>query len=417
MFDQIRNKKTLAVTYGAMAIEGGLNTFFVALMVLLAAHFGVGREEIGLFLQVKGVGTLIMLYVAGMLSDRYGRKNVILAGAIGFVVFLVGFGLSPTMQIGLIFAFLAGIAHGMTDSPAISIIFDVIDGNTGPAVSIVQAFFASGAMLTSFVASILISTGIAWQWMIVGYLVVIAVLIFGVMKATYPPTQGSEIGDEDERIVFVRKPTFLQDGLLLGITSLVFAFVQGIMMTWIPTFGNLAKGFAEDVATRMLSSYQLGSVVGSIAFAFLLVKYHSTIFMYLNPIVTLVALALTFFVDSALFLNVLYFVCGIGQGIYFSLLVNTGGELFWDRAGSATGAIGTVNMLGNIMAVGVTSQLLNVAGVAAIFEIAVVLLVALIVLAWLFRRHYLSLDPKKMTQREFLEYIRNKEAVYERTPF
>ena len=50
MIKQIPYKRALAVTYGAMFIEGGLNTIFVALMVLLANHFDVPKDEISILI-------------------------------------------------------------------------------------------------------------------------------------------------------------------------------------------------------------------------------------------------------------------------------------------------------------------------------------------------------------------------------
>lgn len=417
MIKQIPYKRALAVTYGAMFIEGGLNTIFVALMVLLANHFDVPKDEISILIQVKGYGTLLTLYFSGTLSDRFGRRRIILLGALGFIVFLIGFALSPTIQIALIFAFLAGMGHGLMDSPAISIIFDAIDGNTGPAMSLVQVFFSGGATITTLAASFMIANGAPWQYMIYAYLLLMALFLVVTLAAKYPKVKGTATGDDEKRIVFNRKPLVKVEGLFLGITAFVFANVQGILMTWIPSFGVGAKGFVEEVAVRMLSMYQLGSVIGAVVFAFLLLKYHSTIFMIANPILTLAAIGVSLITDSELILSAMYFASGIGMGIYFSLLISTAGEMFSDNAGSATGAVGTVNMLGNIFAVSVTAQLLKIVSIAEIFVIAAILLAALIVLAFLFRRHYLSLEPRQMTQAQFREYLRKKEAVYGRTPF
>lgn len=88
MFNRIKSLPHLgaiAVSYGAMLIEGSLMSIMVALMAILATKFGKTAGDIATLLSLKGFGTLLVLFLAGRLSDKFGRKIPI---AIGSLLFL-----------------------------------------------------------------------------------------------------------------------------------------------------------------------------------------------------------------------------------------------------------------------------------------------------------------------------------------
>lgn len=383
----------VSVTYTAMFFEGALNVAIVAIMVLLSKYLDQDIGKISLLVSAKGIGTMISLYASGSLSDRYGRKKIILLGALGFGVFLVGLIISSNYVLALFFAFMAGIGHGLMDAPAMSLLFDAFPGNTGPAMSIVQIFFAGGGVLTTLFASFLIANQLPWQYLFYIYLVFLAVFVFMITKAHFPIRETSK-AVKRKTIVYDSKPRVLKEGLLLAASVLLFALSNSIMMTWLPTYASAMKGFSEASAVRLLTFIQIGAVLGAFTFAWVLRKTHTTVLMVNNPLVA--GLMLVGFILSSYtgLLSAFVFVYGFMMGVYFSLSINMGGELFYEKAGTATGAVGTIMMLGTTIGIAVSGFILDWIGVSVLFIIAAGSLFTLVLVASVFRKSYLRLKPR-----------------------
>ena len=133
-------KGVIGLSYLTMFFEGALNVIIVALMLTLEDHFGVSGAEAALLVSLKSLGTILTLYIAGDLSDKFGRKKIMLVGLFFFLLFILGFGFVDDFRFLYIFALLGGMGHGLMDSPGISLLFDAIKGNTGPAMSLVSVF-------------------------------------------------------------------------------------------------------------------------------------------------------------------------------------------------------------------------------------------------------------------------------------
>jgi MFS transporter, DHA1 family, multidrug resistance protein len=81
------SKSTLLITVILMDLLSGMEfDLFVPSFPALQAHFGVSPSWLTALLSINFVGYCISLFFLGDLSDRYGRKPIILLGLITFVV-------------------------------------------------------------------------------------------------------------------------------------------------------------------------------------------------------------------------------------------------------------------------------------------------------------------------------------------
>lgn len=382
----IKYKGAIGLSYFAMFFEGALNVIIVSLMLTLAHHFQKTNMEIATLVSAKSFGTMITLYIAGNLSDKYGRKNIIFIGLMFFVVFILGFMFSPRFEWLLVAAFLGGIGHGLMDSPGITLLFDALEGNTGPAMSFVQVFFSGGAVFMTLLSTLFIALGWPWQTLF-GLFLGLAIVMFVLIQIiTFPPVKKVEPAFEKE--VSTHKPFPLKPTILLGLSMILYASVQAIFTTWIPTFGVQVKAFSEASSLTLLTSFQIGSVTGAFVFAQLLRRLPTSLFMYVNPGIASVLLLLNVFIPSQILTVLLFAMTGFTVGIYFSLCLNMGGKLFANNAGTATGAIGTANMLGNTIMIWFSGILLMNIGVKNLFLLAAIILVVLVFVAYRFKKSY-----------------------------
>jgi MFS family permease len=82
-----------------------------------SAHIGLANK--GLFFMVLTIASLIMRFVAGKASDRYGRVKVIKIGLVVLVISLVITGMADSFYMLMAGAFIYGLAQG-TFSPALN---------------------------------------------------------------------------------------------------------------------------------------------------------------------------------------------------------------------------------------------------------------------------------------------------------
>lgn len=95
---------------------GMFNIILASHMSFLTEHLHTDQAGISLLVSAMGFGRLFTLYISGVLSDRYGRKPFIVAAGLLMAVFLVGIPLSPTFEMAMVLAVLAGVANSFLDS-------------------------------------------------------------------------------------------------------------------------------------------------------------------------------------------------------------------------------------------------------------------------------------------------------------
>lgn len=122
----------------------GRGTYFMVwpfLAILLYEKFHLGPAQIGLILSATAVGAALLGFYVGALSDRYGRRNILLLGtAINFFAFallavaqtLPGFVLSMT---------LCSIGRSIWEPPASALIGDLIRDRSSRELALQLRYF------------------------------------------------------------------------------------------------------------------------------------------------------------------------------------------------------------------------------------------------------------------------------------
>lgn len=123
---QRRNKMEHTHSYRPLCLSLYLNYFVHGIGVIilaqnmdaLAARWG-SIADVAWVISMLGIGRLIVLFVSGKLSDKYGRKPFVLLGMVTYISFFVGILLSPTSLVACIFGILAGVANSFLDAGTI----------------------------------------------------------------------------------------------------------------------------------------------------------------------------------------------------------------------------------------------------------------------------------------------------------
>ncbi|CEG25652.1 MFS transporter [Bacillus sp. B-jedd] len=159
-------------------LEASLNGNFP----VLALRNGLDISAVSIILPAFALGGIIFQFPLGIMSDRFGRRNVLMGIMLsGFVCFIAA-GLFHTSTTGLLICFfLAGMAVGTTFSLGISYMADLLPRNLLPAGNLMCGiFFSLGSVSGPFIGGLAIqfTEGATFFYMI-------SVLLLAIFLALY----------------------------------------------------------------------------------------------------------------------------------------------------------------------------------------------------------------------------------------
>lgn len=136
-----RKKTTKKMTLkGAKELHHGFKYFLLTVSIFTLANFGLYMFLILLAQKItNSILIPILLYAlfsfsfavfafpAGSLSDKIGRKKLIMAGYLLFVVVSLGFTIASTIPLLILFFFLYGLVYALTQSNQRAFVSDIAD--------------------------------------------------------------------------------------------------------------------------------------------------------------------------------------------------------------------------------------------------------------------------------------------------
>ncbi len=108
----LEHEQLLMISISTVLVMAGQGVI-APVLPLFADEFGVGAAAIGLTLSFFALARLILNVPLGVLSDRYGRRMLLIAGPLVTAVGMVGSGLSPSIEVLLAWRFVAGAGSAM----------------------------------------------------------------------------------------------------------------------------------------------------------------------------------------------------------------------------------------------------------------------------------------------------------------
>lgn len=171
--DDARVTAAIVMSAAGAALGGLLFGFDTAVISgatnALQSEFALTAGSLGFTVASALIGTVVGSLVAGVPADRYGRKAIMLAVAIAYVISSLGTGLAQDWSVLIAFRFLGGIAIG-----AASVVTPIYIAEVSPArfrgrlVAMNQLNIVLGillAFLSNYVIAQILPPETAWRWM------------------------------------------------------------------------------------------------------------------------------------------------------------------------------------------------------------------------------------------------------------
>lgn len=186
----------LVIRSAVVAAIGGLIFGFDTAVIsgansALKKQFDLDNGGLGLTVAIATVGTILGALIGGRLADRYGRKNLLFAIGILYVMGSLGTALAPTHAFLMAFRFFGGIGVGLSSVCAPIYTAEIAPARIrGRLVGLVQFNIVLGillAYLSNYIIQMIITDEkVAWRWML-GVMLIPSVA-FILLLVTVPET-------------------------------------------------------------------------------------------------------------------------------------------------------------------------------------------------------------------------------------
>ncbi|WP_080873776.1 MFS transporter [Oceanobacillus timonensis] len=381
--------KTSIGLYLNFFMLGMINIIIASNMGNLSRLYDVTPSQVSFLVSAIGIGKLVALFFAGRLSDKIGRKPIIIAASFLYLLFLLGMPLTSSYYLAFAFAITAGIANSLLDSGTYPALIESFPKKSSTATVLVKAFVSIGATVLPFLISFLAANGIFWGWsfFILGVLYVISGIYLFFMP--FPDVDNGDSSEEEasdkeqDKKKLKAKPSMMREGLaiiLIGFTSTAL-FV--VWQTWLPELGEQFIGLSENDAVQLLSYFSIGALASVILLAVVLDRFIKPItVLIVYPIIAFIAMLLLFFIESYPVVLVSTFLLGLFTSGLFQLALSIMTDFFRKNKGTTTAYVNIASSAAFILVPIITGSLVDYIGISMtlVFDMVIALLSILLAL-------------------------------------
>jgi|GEM_PF-5812116 len=378
-----------AIIYAMFTILGATIPIVGSNMLAMSEHFVAPLTVISLFVSANALGRVFTSYASGVISDKMGRKNILLGSIALMGVFYILLPLTSNIYIGMFLILLAGMGQGMLDSTGVAMLFDLFKEKANLAVGYVQVFVCIGIFLSPTISSFLYEGGIFFGYYFFA-LGILSIIVFVAMIFTPFPSMTLPSGDS----VSGGGQGSKTEGIIIGLSVFLFSIFLATLTTWVSTYSAEVVGLSTSMSIRVLTAYSIGCIIGGIIISKLLARIHASVFYALNPIGILIPLVIYSVFRSQSTALFLFVIVGFFSGIIIGLALAITGELFPEKTAAASGAVMTAAAIGTLITPIVTNLIFDSFGIEAVYNFMLIILVCFMMSTVIFRARYNNLKPK-----------------------
>ena len=319
-------------------------------MDALAARWG-SIADVAWVISMLGIGRLIVLFVSGKLSDKYGRKPFVVLGMITYISFFVGILLSPTSTVACIFGILAGIANSFLDAGTYPALIESYPESASTATVLLKAFISAGQFLLPLFVGFLVASNEWYGWSFIVAAVILAVNIPVMLKMSFPsmnPAQeAKDEGKDAAAAAWIPKSKWYLEGICFVIYGYISQATFYLISQWLTKYGVAVAQMPDMAARSRMSYYSVGSLACVFFTAFITKKGVRPItLLVVYTLISTLSISALYFMPSASLAPVLSFVVGFsaaGGVMQLGLVMMT--EMFPKGKGTMTGIFYTTGSI------------------------------------------------------------------------
>ncbi|EFQ3473208.1 MFS transporter, partial [Salmonella enterica subsp. enterica serovar Bovismorbificans] len=157
----------------------GMGVILMSLnMSSLEQQWHTSAAGVSIVISSLGIGRLSVLLIAGMLSDRFGRRPFIILGTACYLIFFIGILYAQTIFVAYACGFLAGMANSFLDAGTYPSLMEAFPRSPSTANILIKAFVSGGQFLLPIIISLLVWANMwfGWSFLLAGAIMLINAL-------------------------------------------------------------------------------------------------------------------------------------------------------------------------------------------------------------------------------------------------
>ena len=277
-----------------------------------SAAYAAGVAAVSTAIAWTGFGKFISVWIGGEISDRVGRKKLMIGGAILYIICFATMFVTNNATVAAIMGLLGGIAtSGFWDASGYPAVQEAYPAAPGSALIMIKFFVALSSI---FYPLICVQTAAAGNWkinIVIPLVLSCVVLVFAcIARFVYDDEKAANVGaGSDKRadqaeIDAAKARQLVAPGKFTAFLTYFYAFLVMAVMygaqQYTKAFGLSVCGLSEMQAAGMTSIYTIGSICAVLFWAFMMakLKWSPLKVVLIDSICTAVALAGVLFIHQ-----------------------------------------------------------------------------------------------------------------------
>ncbi len=334
----------LAASMWFYAAGGAAISVFGPSLESISEDFGITYSQISVVITVISVGFIAGSLAGGAVSDRFGRRAVMVPSALGTALAMFWFAASPTFGSLLAAGFLIGAGFGPGLAAATALVADLARERSTRDLNLFNTAFALGAIVAPPLVAICLAAFASWR---VAY-VVVAVwfatsgLMF--MRLSYPPRTGA-VPPVRGVVRALGSPV----SILLGLVLMLYVGVEIAFGDFGAAFMERVQGIPRAAAAASVTTFWIGVLLGRLVVARLVGTWRASSIVRWSLALAFGMSGLAALANSAPLAVLGFVLTGATVGGVFPTALGIGLRLRPEMAGSLAGALTALASVGGAL--------------------------------------------------------------------
>lgn len=328
----IQSISLIVIMQFSIALSQQLNTDII----------GIGYVASGI-----GIGKILLMFVGGILSDRYGRKPFIFIGMSCYAAFYIGMLFCTDIHVAFFIAILVGAGNSFLDTGSMPALTECFPRTAGTASVLIKAFISLGTLVLPFIVTFIYSNELWYGWAFIGFLAFLIINALLLLPKKFPSKETVISGthDDSDEGYFIGKPKMSIEGVCLILMGFTTTATFVVIMQWMPEIAKQAVGMEVLEASKLISYYSIGSIISVFFTAYTVKRWFKPIYCIIAlPTLSALMLLVFLFNMTPLMCKIVAFGMGFtaaGGVLQLTLVVMQ--QLFPSRKGFAVGIVYTLS--------------------------------------------------------------------------